>query len=485
MPRYEIKKLFSRRFWEIDLHEDRFTITEGKVGTPGKTKKHAFGDRASALHAYNLAMNAQVDAGWTHVSHDPQATFDPPKIRRAKEQPVVVAKEAFFAPANPELERAIFIGREDVAAWQVFGDWLESQGDPRGKAIALSFANGPDAERALDEHIATYAASWFGSFYEWYAESYGVTRNSSARAMVEWRHGFLYDVRLAASRLGGNEVNCAPLLESFLEAPVARFLHSLAIGLYIVDDENDYAGLAALLDGRLPMLRKLEVGDTSYEESMISASYIPDIDHLLRALPSLHELIVTGAMSASSLEHAELRSLALESGGIGREMSPVIGAARFPKLERLEVWTGQEDYGWYGPLSDYAPLLSGATCPKLTHLGFRNSEQADDFVNVLAESALLPRLKTLDLSKGALTPRGARNLIEHKAKYAHLERLNVSECCLGEEVVRELSRHYAADVLIAKGQREPVSFAQWDAAVLRMDEREAMQELGCYTDVGE
>ncbi len=485
MPRYEIKKLFSSRFWEIALDQDRFTITEGKVGKPGKSRTQTFADHDAALLAYNQETRAKADAGYTHVSFDPRPIFPKRKfvIAREKEQPQVTPKEAIFAEENPALERTIFDDREDVAAWQVFGDWLEAQGDPRGKAIGLSFG-GPEAEQALDEHIATYAASWLGPFYKWYAEGYGVPRGHGPKVMAEWRHGFLHHARLAGS-YHGEEMSCAPVLESLLSAPIARFLHSLTIGLYIFDDENDYSGLGAILEGQLPMLRRLHVGDCEFEESMISATYIPDVDHLLRALPSLHELVVTGWMTASSLAHAELRSLVLESGGIGREMSAVVGAANFPKLERLEFWPGQQDYGGYGPLTDYAPLLSGATCPKLRHLGFRNSEQADEFVNVLAESALLPRLRTVDLSKSALTPQGARNLIAHKAKYAHLERLDVSECCLGEDVVSELARHFQADVLIADKQREPISFAQWDAALLRADEQEARYELHCYTDVGE
>ena len=38
---------------------------------------------------------------------------------------------------NLKLERAIFDDPADDTAWQVYGDWLQQQQDPRGELISL------------------------------------------------------------------------------------------------------------------------------------------------------------------------------------------------------------------------------------------------------------------------------------------------------------------------------------------------------------
>jgi uncharacterized protein (TIGR02996 family) len=42
---------------------------------------------------------------------------------------------------HPDLERAIADAPEDPAGYAVYADWLESQGDPRGKLIAVQLAS--------------------------------------------------------------------------------------------------------------------------------------------------------------------------------------------------------------------------------------------------------------------------------------------------------------------------------------------------------
>lgn len=456
MPRYELVKGTSSRFWEIELSGKSVTTTQGAIGTDGKEATTSFFDEATAKKKYKALIRSKVKKGYSLAADG----------------------GVIYAPENKELERAIFEDRDDAHAWQVFGDWLQGQGDPRGEAIALSFAGDKDP---LQKLIATHEGVWLGGLYESVLRS---RRERSAHARpestVEWRHGFLHHVRIAAH--WEHDPKCQRKVEALLELPTSRFLHSLAIGVYAIG-WNSYDGLAQLLDGKLPMLRHLHVGDCEYEEAMISTSMVPDVDLLLRALPSLHTLTLRGGMAASSsLAHDELRSLVIQSGGVGPELTRALGAGTFPKLERLELWTGREEFGGYGPLTDYAPLMSGETCPSLRHLGFRNAEQADEFVNVLAASALLPKLTSVDLSKSALSPAGARNLIAHREKFAHLTSLNVSECCLAADVVEELAKHYSADVLVANHQQDDaVSFAVWDEAVAS----DTVDDLYLFTEVGE
>ena len=64
---------------------------------------------------------------------------------------------------NPELEAALLDDPGNVNAWQVYGDWLQQQGDPRGTHIALRRAAlaAPKDLRAAErvrEHEVRYAA---------------------------------------------------------------------------------------------------------------------------------------------------------------------------------------------------------------------------------------------------------------------------------------------------------------------------------------
>ena len=368
-----------------------------------------------------------------------------------------------IAPENEELERALFDDHERAEAWQVFADWLSGQGDARGEAIALSFRG---EEEALATYIAGHAERWLGALYPASQSGEAAVRPT---VHVEWTHGVMSHVRLAhreADPLSGEEK-----LKALVALPAARLLRSLALGVYNFADENDYFGTVEILnDADLPGLRHLALGD--FEEGPVWRSMVWEIDGYLRAFPDLTSLhIRSREMKASSLDHATLRSLALRSTALGPEMTALVGAAKLPQLEELEIWTGM--YDQYGPLSDYRPLLAGETCPRLKHLRFRNAEQADAFVHVLAESALLPQLATVDLSLGELTPRGARVLIANKHKFAHLETLDVSSCCLGEEVVADLGAHFGS-ALRASGQRVNMSYAAWDQIMTRAEGDERM-----------
>ncbi len=472
MPRYEFVKGSSSKFWEIELSGNSYTTIYGKIGTDGKSTTKDFKDAETAKKKYEAIIKSKVKKGYALVGDV---------------APDVESSEASFAPENKELEQAIFNDRDDAQAWQVFGDWLQGEGDPRGEAIALSFNNDGGKLKKL---IATYEQSWLGDLYESYEKCKGHDdKYFKPETVIDWKHGFMEHARIAADH---EDTRGETKLKALLALPAARFLHSLTIGLYVADSSNGYSGIAERLKGKLPMLRHLFVGDFVYpDETEMSWSEMEPIDGFLNAFPHLHSLRVrSGNMSVKgSLDHAELRSLIIESGGVGAAITKKVGSAKLPKLENLELWTGQEDYGGYGPLSDYAPLLAGETCPNLKHLRFKNAEQADDFVNVLAESALLPQLETVDLSMGMFTPRGARRLIEHKAKYAHLTSLDVSECCLGEDVIKDLKKHFGAKVINAVEQNAEISYAEWDEAVNDAEDEDELNDMlldmDCYTQVGE
>ena len=472
MARYEAEKLFSKRFWEIARNGAEITIVHGKVGAAGKRETRTHASASEAERALEEAVAKMTKKGYRLIAEEP------PVVE-------VAAQVAHFAPENPELEAALLIDRDDETAWRVLGDWLESQGDPRGKAIALSFAND---NAAFDQHIATYAESWLGTLYQSYQLGLRAAHQSDAATTIDWKHGVLHHARLAHTHARHDD--CLNDLKTLLALPAARFLHSLTLGIFDEPNEDQYAGAKeALRENPPPMLRHLYLGDFTSEECEISWSMVHGLHEYLAIFPELHSFrVLGGELTTKALRHGELRTLIIESGGCGPEVTRAVGSAQLPKLERLELWTGQGAYGGYGPLSDYEPLLSAKTCPNLTHLGFRNSEQADPFVALLADSALLPQLTSIDVSLGMFGPHGARTLIANKEKFAHLTTIDVSEACLGEDVVADLKSHFG-DAIKAADPLNRVTYADWDdASAGAVDDNarlDALFNLDCYTAVGE
>jgi hypothetical protein len=115
-------------------------------------------------------------------------------------------------------------------------------------------------------------------------------------------------------------------------------------------------------------------------------------------------------------------------------------AARWPRLEELDLWFGDPEYGGDCTLDDVLPLLDGRVAlPALRRLGLRNAAFADELCEPLLRSPLLPQLTTLDLSLGVLSDDGAAILARGADRLAHLERLVVRENCLTAEGIAQLA----------------------------------------------
>lgn len=114
MPRYEFQDGKSNKFWEITVEGDCYHVRYGKVGTDGQTSTKAFSSAEEAEKAAEKLTASKVKKGYTLV--EGVATAPPPAA----------------TDTNPEREAAIAENPHDIAAWQVYGDWLQTQDDPRG-----------------------------------------------------------------------------------------------------------------------------------------------------------------------------------------------------------------------------------------------------------------------------------------------------------------------------------------------------------------
>ena len=206
-------------------------------------------------------------------------------------------------------------------------------------------------------------------------------------------------------------------------------------------DETSAPVVEALVAARdrLPKLRAIFFGDIIGEECEISWIRQSDVSPLFTAYPQLEHFCVRGAegLSLGSLKHGRLKSLIIQSGGLGANVVREVAAADLPELEHLELWLGEENYGGDATVADLTPILDGGLFPKLRRLGLRDSQIADQIALAVATAPVVERIRVLDLSLGALTDEGAAALLGSPA-IARLEKLDVHHHYCSEEMTAKL-----------------------------------------------
>ena len=151
------------------------------------------------------------------------------------------------------------------------------------------------------------------------------------------------------------------------------------------------------------------------------------------ALPALEELRIRGGegLSLGQISHQCLRTLVIQTGGLPVSVLHEIAAADLPQLEHLQLWLGEDNYGWDGSAEDIKGLIEPGKFPRLTYLGLCNSEIANDIAMVVAQAPLLEQLSILDLSMGSLGDQGAHALAESEL--------------VKTLVLLDISHHYVSD----------------------------------------
>lgn len=345
------------------------------------------------------------------------------KFARTESQ-VAGAGDEGLAPAasNPALEGPLRTAAEPAQAARVYADWLQSQGDLRGELAAL-IQGGRQAD--ADAFLAANANRLLGDLDV--ALGGGVSG-------LEWTHGFLTGARLKIRPDADDALDA--LTAAFLALPLARFVTRLRFGLAGFESDNDWTSTLAAVTAspRAAQITALHFTEYTSEDCEISWTPFGDFSAAWTRLPALEELHIRSGQGGNlgALNLPSLKKFVRESGGLAREELDAIVAADWPKLQHLEIWTGREEYGAQGTVGSLARILDGQAAGSLTHLGIVNCEFTPDLIGPLAVSKVLPRLKSLDLSKGVLMDAEALELIRHRAAFAHLQRLDLSENLFNE-----------------------------------------------------
>jgi hypothetical protein len=167
-------------------------------------------------------------------------------------------------------------------------------------------------------------------------------------------------------------------------------------------------------------------------------------------MKNLESLTIRGGdFALGTLDLPNLKELTIVTGGLKKSNLAAICKAKWPRLEKLELWTGSKSYGADTTIKDVKPIFDGTNFPVLTTLGLKNCEYVNEIAAEISSAKILPRLKALELSKGVLHTKGVQALVEKKAAFAHLTRLDLSDNFL------DASAQKLASTIIAQVRTKP------------------------------
>ena len=287
----------------------------------------------------------------------------------------------------------------------------------------------------IDDHLT----EWFGQKVEDYTPDAGYGLSIP-------RFGYSYD----------NEEFSPEVVTTYLADPRAATIKALVFGMPGESGESFETIIGILVDhaAKLPALRGIFLGDIVQEENEMSWIEQGDVGRILAAFPKLEELRVRGqsSLQLSPCANESLKRLTIETGGMPTDVLHNLARCSFPNLEHLELWLGDDGYGWEGDVDDVLPVIEPALFPKLKSLGICNSMIADEFAAVVANAPVLGQLEVLDLSLGTMTDAGAEALIASE-KVRNLKSLNLHRNYLTDATIARL--HGLGPKVDAGGQEKP------------------------------
>ncbi|MEO8704806.1 MAG: WGR domain-containing protein [Kofleriaceae bacterium] len=442
--RLEIVERKAKKFWQIQRIEKTVHVTFGAIGTAGQSQKKKHKDEWTARSDFNKQLDDKKKQGYQLVLAGPRST-------------------APAAKTNPALEQAILKHPDDHDGYMVYSDWLQEQGDPRGElaGIQVRLAKRKDTKLANTEKKLLWDQRAY--FYGPLAVYVTKERDRSAPATATWRDGWIDSLRLSAVSQYSDTAelprvsDCAELVRLLPAVASARLARELVIGCPRVDSEFHFGeSIKALAKSApaLPNLRRLVLGDFTYEDSELSWSHLGKADALWPSLAKLEYLkIHAGSMDLGKIHLPELRELRIETGGLDKKSLAAIANASWPKLETLNLWFGQDNYGCDCQPKDVLPLLDGKKLPKLKHLGIANTTWGNELAALLPKARILKQLETLDISMSHLTYEGVKILADNKAAFTNLKSLDLSRCLL-DKPAQKLARTLCKNVDLSR-QNDP------------------------------
>jgi len=423
MARYER----AGRFWSIAVTgrtgrtEATLTTTSGAVGSKGRTTTRSFATAGAAEAQHDDLVLEKLRAGYQLV-----------------DQAAVVAGAPIPDAAAAALESSIIADPSDTAAYAVYADWLQHQGDPRGELIALQLAREAELERkpsgrsalqtAIGRHFEHHAATLLGPLAAFVTD----VRDLVSGPFV-WRFGFIHRVVLDSRR----GADLGAIVEEVLRHPSGRFVRELAIRSDQLDEAH-----------RVVDVLRAAGPPTLLELDLVVRAEPLDLGDLWPAVARLRRIAVVargfdlGAVCVPAAERARFATARLSSATMR-----AIAAAPWPALQRLELRFGGQFQPGSTSLDDLQPLLVRTDLPALTHLKLRGCAYAGEALAALATTALAHQLVVIDLSHGHVERVDLRALADHTRSFPRLRELWLPSDALpdAQRTLAGIAKHLISD----------------------------------------
>ena len=414
------------RFVELAADGRVLTTRTGRIGHVGGATTESFRTAKACAASLARASEALVRGGWSVV--DDTA---PP-----------CTPAAAFA-RNAQLEAAIRADRDDAGPYLVYADWLQAHGSLLGELVVLQHAGRTRPAKALVDQLRMPAPDLATAGWKW--------------GLWEW-------LRLENSRdWMDSKFDALALARALFAAPMCAALAELRIGVLRGEHVGDAEAVIdeARQHAWAHDLARLHVGDVERGVDM-AHHVIGDVGkRIAHAFPNLRVLrLHSGEQSwheresfgVAGLDLPHLTELVVETCSLTAARCRAIARAKLPALERLELWFGSTNYRATATVDDVQPILAGTAFPRLTRLGLRNAEIADDLARALPGSPLAARLTSLDLSMGTLSDDGAAALVAGASSFPKLRALDVSESYLTRAARARLDKAFPA--VTARAQKD-------------------------------
>ncbi|MDY3551891.1 TIGR02996 domain-containing protein [Gemmata sp. JC717] len=335
---------------------------------------------------------------------------------------------------------------DDDAQRLIFADWLDEEGDPRGRFIRvqLALAHLPEGDRARPALLAEERQLLAAHRDTWEAPLRGLTSGPV------FRRGFVDEVKVEAKQFlqhAHRIFDAAPVrrvhlldvggnLPAVMQCPYLSRLSALTV---YAQHASEPLARAVARSPHLAGLRVLHLGRNRLAddaaEHLAGSPNLPaleDLDLSENEIGETGALALAGSPHLGNLQRLELRENRLGPGGA----EALAGSERLTSLRKLGL--GENEIGTPRLLSLARPhaLLTvpvlDLTMNELTHTGLQA------ILGWRAADHTAIRLEELHLGSNTLNDAGAV-VLAHSPHLAGLTALTLTSCGIGDEGVRALA----------------------------------------------
>jgi hypothetical protein len=372
-----------------------------------------------------------------------------------------------------------------AAEWLVYGDSLQTKGDPRGALIAIShaIAEGKADESVRDAYLAEHAAALLGDAagfldtfrFDWrFLLPLGVNVRLGARdgdhqlALLQTPLGSeLREITLVGHTDRGERVDLAPAMQRLLERRPAHLTKFAFIDERAARSQmlisRDYAPSENLvqlgsLGAFFAFAEEVHISVADAEQVAPAPGVAPNLVAFtldcLRFAPYGDAGVMLGELESADLPRLERLRLRLTEtwvANIPLETQPYLPVYSLRYEDEVDEdgepvvnrYAEEADHGdhvgpsWDG-LAEMLGELAKAPMKELALTGFETSRQVLEQCNV---AGFAPTLEVLDLSDSSLSDEDCAWMVAHPAKFGQVrklvvERTRVTE--LGAAMLRKL-----------------------------------------------